>query len=106
MGVFTFTESANDFKVLTTERGARFLQAAAPTPGNETYPEEMALRLGNQAVIFFTVIILLVALLLSVSRAPTFYFNNSFILLRLIGGNLGKTYLYSIFNHLHLFNCV
>lgn len=65
VGVFTFTESANDFKVLTTERGARFLQAAAPTPGNETYPEEMALRLGNQAVIFFTVIILLVALLLS-----------------------------------------
>uniref|UniRef100_A0A7I4F4M2 DUF7794 domain-containing protein n=1 Tax=Physcomitrium patens TaxID=3218 RepID=A0A7I4F4M2_PHYPA len=65
VGVFTFTKSANNFEITTTERRSRFLQALAPTSGNETSPEDMSLRLGNQAVVFFTVIILLVALLLS-----------------------------------------
>ncbi|KAG0568295.1 hypothetical protein KC19_6G010200 [Ceratodon purpureus] len=72
VGVFTFTKSSNDFEITVSERRARFLQdadaaIAAPTgsPGNETYPEQMALHLGNQAVVFFTVLILLLALVLS-----------------------------------------
>jgi hypothetical protein len=72
VGVFTFAESSNDFEIIVSERRARFLQDAdaavavpAGSPGNETTPEQMALQLGNRAVVFFTVIIFLVALLLS-----------------------------------------
>lgn len=88
MGVFTFTKNSNAFEITVSERRARILQdtafpagnAAAPAgnadtvvpAGNETYPEQMALHLGNQAVVFFTVIILLVALLLSVRFASEF----------------------------------
>jgi hypothetical protein len=75
VGVFTFAESSNDFEIIVSERRARFLQdadaaVAAGSPGNETTPEQMALQLGNRAVVFFTVIIFLVALLLSVRFSP------------------------------------
>jgi len=72
VGVFTFTKSDNDFEIMVHDRRVRILQAAAPAAGNETYPEQMALKLGNQAVVFFTVIILIVALLLSVRFASAF----------------------------------
>lgn len=68
------------------------LQAAAPAAGNETQPEQMALKLGNQAVIFFTVIILIVALLLSVRFASAFLPVQLSILLQFVGGVAVKIY--------------
>jgi hypothetical protein len=70
VGVFTFTKATAGeslFKGTVLEKRPRILQAAAPTPGSEIYPEQQALHLSGQAVIFFTVLILLLALVLSVS---------------------------------------
>lgn len=68
VGVFTFTKATAGeslFKGTVLEKRPRILQAAAPTPGSEIYPEQQALHLSGQAVIFFTVLILLLALVLS-----------------------------------------
>lgn len=95
VGVFTFTKSDNDFEIKVRERQVRMLQAAAPAAAaNETSPEQMALKLGNQAVVFFTVLILLLALLLSVRLVSAFPLP---LLLEFIGGAVVKIYQHDIY---------
>lgn len=72
VGVFTLvkvTDHNNGFKITVSQRSARILQdTLAPSPA--PIPEVLALQLADRAIVFFTVLILIVALLLSVSLSP------------------------------------
>jgi hypothetical protein len=61
------TDHGSPFQIAVSSRSARILQAAAPTADNSTLtPEDEANRLADRAIVFFTVVILVVSVILAV----------------------------------------
>jgi len=70
VGVFTFVKETTDhgspFQIAVSSRSARILQAAAPTADNSTLtPEDEANQLAGRAIVFFTVVILIISVILA-----------------------------------------
>jgi hypothetical protein len=70
VGVFTFVKETTDhgspFQIAVSSRSARILQAAAATADNSTLtPEDEANRLADHAIVFFTVVILVISVILA-----------------------------------------